>query len=258
MNSFRRLTENLLKIELTDRQIKIIFLVIAGINLFLIAMNTPFLVSQVSAEGAVRSASLWDFLKYHCSMKRESVAATWYSSMLLFMAGALALIVSATDTHSKRRILYKAGWILTGLFFIAISMDEIAQVHEDAAPFLRSTGRAVTVGAGDWVTAFLPAIVIILAALIFFFAWIFGKEKKSLVIALLAVACWIGAIFAEAVEGGSIYLPISRDVEGMIEESLEIIGSTLFCFSFVHYLKARHPDRDADAKGKRSAKKSKT
>ncbi|MEW6213301.1 MAG: hypothetical protein AB1631_33700, partial [Acidobacteriota bacterium] len=245
--------------ELTDRQIKIIFLVIAGINLFLIAMNAPFLVSQVSAEGAVRSASLWDFLKYHCSMKRESVAATWYSSMLLFMAGALALIISATDAHSKRKVLYKVGWILAGLFFIALSIDEIAQIHEDATPFLRSTGRAVEVGAGDWVAAFLPVIVIILAALIFFFVWIFGKEKKSLIIALAAVACWIGAIFAEAIEGGSIYLPISRDVEGMIEEGLEIIGSTLFCFSFVHYLKARQSGHDADARGarKRAAKKSK-
>lgn len=200
-------------------------------------MNCPFLVSQLDFERGVQSNSLIDFIKFELDLQREGVVATWYSSILLFLAGSLAWMISKTEFSIYRFPgLIKFGWLATGVFFFAISADEIGQIHENIPSYMKSKGFSVSVGPGAWVPMLLPLIAVLIVGMIFFFSVMFAREKKPLILTLVAITCWMLALLAEWSETN---MTISKDVEGFMEESLEIIGTTLFCFSFVSFLQAR-------------------
>ncbi len=228
----------MLKFELSARQLRAVLFLIIVIDLLLIAMNAPFLFAQSEPTSVAQLVTLVDFLKYQLDLKREGVLAVWFSSALLLLAGMLALLSSATEPVATRfRRTYKVGWLAVGFFFIALSADEIGQVHESVAPYLRSTGALVRVGAGDWIILLFPLILVAVVGLILFFSLIFAREKKPLVITLAAVCCWIGAVSFEAMEARLIPLEMSRAMQAMFEEGLEIIGTTLFCAGFVTHLR---------------------
>lgn len=55
-------------------------------------------------------------------------------------------------------------------------------------------------------------------------------------IALLGVFCWLGSLLAESIEGKFIHLEMTTALEGLLEESLEVIGTTLLLIAFAeHY-----------------------
>lgn len=203
-------------------------------------MNCPFLVTQLSFERGIQSDSLIDFIKFELDLQREGVVATWYSSMLLFLAGSLAWMISKIEISIYRfPRLIKFGWLAAGVFFFAISADEIGQIHENIPSYLKSKGLDVSLGPGAWVPMLLPLIAALIVGMIFFFSVMLAREKKPLILALAAIACWVLALLAEWSETNSLGISMSKDVEGFIEESLEITGTTLFCCSFVSFLQTR-------------------
>lgn len=223
-------------ISVNRRNILILYCIVGAANLLFIAFSSPTLSPQPT--GLVQPDVLASFVLSNLDLRREGVIATWYSSMLFFVTGLAALVGSRVTNQS---IVLKTGWTLAALVFIALSADEVAQVHEQLAPLLNvlnrgMPGRPYEVGAGDWIPILMPAIVAIGLGLTAFLWAAFKHHRRSLITSLAGLICWAGVIVAESVESGRLQVAMSRGVEGFIEESLEIVGTTCFLVSFVEFL----------------------
>jgi hypothetical protein len=59
---------------------------------------------------------------------------------------------------------------------------------------------------------------------------------RSQILALAGVACWVGVICAEFAEAQILRWYGKRSIQGVIEEGLEVVGTTLFLMSFLEFL----------------------
>jgi hypothetical protein len=256
----------MLKVELSRRDVLTIGVIIAAIDLLFIVMTAPVISLPFSEAQPVQLNSVLDFIKFQTDLKNEKNIATWYSSALLLLAGACALLnAKAARAAALPATDYRAGWALVSLLLFGLSVDETAMIHETLAPLINfinkgNQGAQVRVGAGDWITLLLPVIVIAAAGMIAFFWMIGSKNKRVAALTLAGVLCWVVAIFAESVEAGLLRVSLSRAVEGMIEESAEIIGTSLLLFGFVeHYVsQQRLAEEEASKSLKHKAKTSRS
>ena len=180
--------------------------------------------------------ALVGFIRHQLDLTTECVLATWYSSVLLFMAGAVALLNSQSRQPSGwLKWLSRVGWISMGFVLVGLSADEVAQIHESLAHLSNLTGEGVThrEGGGDWVPLLLPLIIAVALFMALFFLLVVRKSKGSMAIALAGLTFWSGAIVSEAIEAGFWRSNLSYQMRGFIEESCEVLGTTCLLIAFV-------------------------
>ena len=235
----------MIRIQFSRREINVLYLAVIALDAFFVFMNTP-LMSLPQIEGKpAQIATVFDFIKYQLDLKLEQNVATWYSSVLLLAAATAALLnARLAPASSKLKWVHRVGWLSMAFVLIALSADETATIHETLAQLINfinyGAGRPpVKVGAGDWIPILLPVIILIAAGMIVFFSLLFRICRRAALLALGGVLCWIGAIFAESIEAGMWRLKMSRTLEGLIEESLEIVGTTLLLIAFTEFLRRR-------------------
>lgn len=223
--------------ELHRRPVNYLYLLFILLDLFFIAV----LLLDIRSE-PLQFDSTMQFIKAKLDLKQESNLATWYSSIILFITGVFAFLNLRVNPFTAwKKWIYLAGWALIGGLLMILSADESAQIHESIATLafhaspLETRGQ-IAIGAGDWLPFLMPFIVISALGLLSFIVFSFFGRKKIMPIALLGVLCWIGAIVAESTEGRAISPVMTLALEGMIEESLEVIGTTLLMIAFSeHY-----------------------
>ena len=176
-------------------------------------------------------------------LKLEGNVAVWYSSTLLFLTALAALAIS---THVPPQItqprLYCLVWRIATLFFLGLAIDETAQLHERTGHlFTKYFGGVpgLTPGAGPvfaWLVALAPMIIVFLVVMKMAAQWL-RLHNRSRNLALAGIACWIGVLLAEFIQAQLRRLSMPRSIQGVIEEGLEIIGTTLFLISFLEFLR---------------------
>lgn len=227
-------------ITISRKGMFIFYLVVLLIDLFFIAV----LLYDVQ-NPQPQLATIPQFWFSKVDLKKEGNLATWYSSILLFVAGGVALLNLCVNPFTKTlKWIYLTGWSLIGCLLLTLSADESAVIHESIASiaFLErspATRQEITLGAGDWLPFLLPFIIGSVLGLLSFLAFSFFRCKKFMLLGLAGVLCWVGAIVGEAIEGRYIKIAMSRQMEGLIEESLEIIGTTLLMIAFAEHYRWR-------------------
>ena len=164
--------------------------------------------------------------------------ATWYSSIILFITAAAAVLNWRTGPASGWSVWpTRAGWLLLALVLVGLSADEIAQVHESLASLVNSASDGVTVrvGPGDWVPILLPFIASVAGFMVLFILFAIRKSKLAMALGLIGVACWAGAIFSEAAEGHFLQWDVTYGMRGFIEESFELLGTTCLLIAFLEF-----------------------
>jgi hypothetical protein len=210
---------------------------VAVVDLVLIAASSDA-VAWLRQNGLLSSNQLAEFFVSQLDLRAEGVIAAWYSSMLLFSAGLVAALLWNSRAHGGW------GWVLIALLLIALSADEVAQIHEQLPgryawhTWREGAAPPTLAGPADWAPFLLPAIVVAAAGMTVFFIFALRSHRLSLVTSLAAVICWIGVIAAESKEG-SAQSTASLGHTRFLEESLEIIGATLLLISFVELLRSR-------------------
>jgi hypothetical protein len=165
----------------------IVFLAaVIALDVFFILANCPLMPALMTEAPLERAYPLAAFIRHQLDLTTECVVATWYSSILLFAAGAVALLNSQSGQLSgwlKR--LSRAGWVLMGLVLIGLSADEVGQIHESLAHLSNSMGEGVArrEGAGDWVPILLPFIIAVAVFMALFFSLVVRKSM-AVVLAL--------------------------------------------------------------------------
>ena len=216
-------------------QLRSLYCVIIGFDLFFLLVNSP-LLPPVASDAPVTNL-ISSFVRYQLDLKSEGNIASWYSSALLLVGAASAGSNAFIKYSTRFGWLSRLGWITVGLIFLALSADEVAQVHEQWPLYynqlVRGTGRApIQPRAGDWLELLMPLLIAAGVILATASVLLLKSRLPSLIFALTGLLLWTGVLYAESLEAG---LLTQRELHGFIEESLELIGTTFFILSFLEF-----------------------
>ena len=174
---------------------------------------------------------------------KENVAAAWYSSMLLLVAGLIAAWCFITDkqrfTKPKDRIL-NYGWTVVSMIFILLSFDEMGSFHEMIGETTLFQKAGNSKGGGWYV--FYALIGLVAVFMISFFIVKFKTNRKALLLTVLAVLLFASNPLQEKYEMSSWRNSANPDLWRrpgfflLLEEGSEIFASFCFLFSFILYL----------------------
>ena len=168
------------------------------------------------------------------SMSYEQNVPTWYSSLLLFTAAALLFVVGAAARKSRAPFAFH--WYALGVGFIYISLDEVASIHESFG-FLRLGGVLYF----SWV---IPAAAVVVLVGLSYLRFLKHLDPKTRARFLIAGAIYVGGAVGMELPLGywTERAGTNNLVYGLIdwvEESMEVLGVTLFVLALVDHLRAR-------------------
>lgn len=125
-----------------------------------------------------------------------------------------------------------------------MSLDEGSQIHEIANdPLQRALDTQYTWLHYAWVLA--AGAVVLIVVLLFLRFWWKQPASTRILLALAAAVFLIGAVGFEVL-GGFVQQNVStgmkRAVVNMLEETFEMLGSTLAIYAFLTFLRRVSPD----------------
>ena len=152
-------------------------------------------------------------------LDEEESIGTWFSTLILFGAGALTILAGRLSSHDDRR--WARHWTLLGAGFVLLAVDEVAGFHETVNTLVRST---------HW-TAF-GAGVVALSGLAFL-PFLRGLPRRTRNMFIVAGAVYVGG--AVGVEAATIYHErndllntLGYNLWTAVEEFMEMAGVILF------------------------------
>ena len=195
--------------------------------------------------------TLWSLI----DLDQEANLTAWYSSAKLLGLAIISFMIFISEGRSPGSgAKSKWMWLVVAIIFLALSADETASIHETIADTIMKGApigvdiRESVLG-GDkykdsfaWVVLLAPFILAVSVFFLIFFYKKFSKSRTNLIISVIALGCYLLAVGSEA----TIYLaPAFTDFTAAdtlryrisigIEESGEIIGTTLFLLVFLRY-----------------------
>ncbi|MDH3739351.1 MAG: hypothetical protein OER92_09155 [Alphaproteobacteria bacterium] len=176
---------------------------------------------------------------------REGSLSTWFSSInLLLSALFLFCIFAASRKRSKERSLY---WLILGVIFLALSIDEVAELHERSHKFFELLVMILPADIAspkfresdfyhllsfNWVTMGALFSIIVF---IFFLPFLRNLSPRTAGLFLLAGALFVGgAVGFEAIGVWMNYQDIAQrgdflfEVRRVFEEAGEMYGIAVF------------------------------
>lgn len=163
------------------------------------------------------------------SLSYEGNLPTWYSATLLALCGGVLAVIASAAQGDRWR-----WWLLSAGFFY-ISFDETVGIHEAVDAMFENTSGIFYFG---WV---LPAAAIVALLGILYLPFLRRLPQPSRRRFLLSAAIYLtGALFLELPLGlwteqagneNLVYAAID-----LLEESLEMIGASLFLLALVDHL----------------------
>jgi len=174
----------------------------------------------------------------------EASIPNWFSSVLLLASGATLLTIGFARRRPDR-----AYWIGLGIVFVGLSVDEAAALHDLASPLFAGVFATLahTVGGPFVALARKPnyaweipgAIFCLVMAAVYvpFLMRLPRRTRNGIVVAGFAYVA--GAVGVDFIEGwySGLYGPRTPIFVAMVtcEETLEMIGATLFLSALLRY-----------------------
>lgn len=231
--------------------IKVIFIACFAIEIILVIGDYLFNYEDIFEKKSIRR--IWN-------IAREKSLPTWFSSIQTQLVGVTVILIAAVEApHISRLRMY--GWILVGIFFLWIGIDDFLEIHEKLGGALE---RMVADESGNqdgiagfllknpsfsWHTFIAPAFALIGLAILAFLWKAFWRLSLTRYL-ILGYGCWAiaqGIDFIEGLEGIDHYytsIQEGLDIERkygvthslkVIEEVLEMFGTTLLWVGFLLY-----------------------
>lgn len=170
----------------------------------------------------------------------ERNVPTYYSTILLFIC-ALLLYLHGILNNTDRKM--KVGWMTLAVTFLFLSIDEFIGIHESIGKLVREHVEVSGYLYFAWVIPY-GFFVVALVAVLFNFLRKLPAQTFYLFIGsgLLYVS---GALGMEIVGAHEVSTNSRKTIEYAIyvtiEESLEIIGVSLFIFALIRHLEIERP-----------------
>ncbi len=174
------------------------------------------------------------------NLNNEVGLGTWFSQIILFVAG---LLLFAIGLHYKKTQSSSMPWLILGVIFIYMSVDEGAALHELASyPTRYLLGGTSGIFTFAWV---IPALIAVAVFGLTFFKFWLSLPAKIRGLFLISAAIYItgavglemiGAAYYGANPGSMLNVTVSDSLIA-IEEGLEMSGVTIFIYSILSYMK---------------------
>jgi len=235
-----------------DKLIRVLFISCVSIELFLVCSDYIFNYIDVFDELYIRR--IWN-------MAREQSIPTWFSSIQTQLLGVTVICIGVIQQKRLNKITYWS-WIGIGIFFLWIGIDDFAEIHEKLGGALERlatdseqeqtglTGILLKNPSFSWHTFVAPFFALVGAA-ITAFLWLQFRALKLFKYVFFGFGCWVVSQGLDFIEGlddidifyTSIQTYIGVDEEyfvphtfKVIEEFLEMFGTTLLWVGFLNYL----------------------
>ncbi|HVY20860.1 MAG TPA: hypothetical protein VHA70_12400 [Bauldia sp.] len=170
----------------------------------------------------------------------EMTIPAWYSSMLMWSAAVLLAVLAVY--RSDRRVVTGIWWWSLSALFFYLSLDETASIHENLGPDLLGAYQPLPIFAFNWVIVVGPAVVIVGLA---FLPFLFRLPKSARLRIMAAGFVYVCGAYGMELVGGYVAAtnggPILYDICTAIEESLEMIGLSLFLTALLDFLASETP-----------------
>jgi hypothetical protein len=202
-----------------------------GAAIILLGWFREVYIAQFGVDTAFRD------LSYIALFDIQQSLANWFEPILLSIVALLLVAISALarqehDPHWSR-------WMALAVVFLALSVDESANLHETVFSPLRDEFG------GDRVLLWMsPALVTVALLGLYFRPLAFGLPRRH---AVQFIGC--GTLFVGGAVGVEMVSQVLAHRYGtasfeyvlaaLIEESLEIIGAVLFFLALVAYMRER-------------------
>lgn len=231
--------------------IKVIFISCIAIEITLVIGDYLFNYENIFEDISIRR--IWN-------VARESSLPTWFSSFQALLLGVTVFLIAAVEAPRISR-LKMWGWILVGMFFVWIGIDDFAEIHERLGAAIernvekQSDEQDGVVGfllqnpSFSW-HSFISPIFAMTGLFILAFLWTTFWRLNLTRYLILGFGCWAvaqGIDFTEGLDDIDDYyksIQDSLDIERkygishtskVIEEVLEMFGTTLLWVGFLHY-----------------------
>jgi len=196
---------------------------------FLLVPIVVLVGMHLFVEAAVRlSDSFPVALHNRFDLDVEANVPAWYSTVLLFTVALAAFVIHrwGAATGSERR-RWPWFWLVMATVFCLISLDEAARLHE----------AIDDAGYPKWVFFYAPLFAGLFAACTYYlFAIRDDPELRRWIIAGLIVG-FGGGVGAESVMHGFELSSRWEEFEVIVEEGLELVGTSMVLVGCVHELK---------------------
>jgi hypothetical protein len=208
---------------------------------WLIAILIALTAAGIVAEYARYYLPIGPDLPNYFSLTEEKNVPTWWSSFLLMACSVVLFAIAATKSRAAGE--FRRHWIVLGAIFCYMSIDELVEIHEwlGSIPSLNPFGSVLYYG---WV---VPASVLVLLFAVSYLRFLFHLPMPTRVKVAAAGFIYVGgAVGVEILVGfwttkhGE--LNFAWAMGGLVEEAMEMIGSSLFLYTLIEYLGRTAPD----------------
>jgi len=189
---------------------------------------------------AVNFSGLMDHSSFNraFSLDREATFNAWLSSTLLVIIALGAGVAAYVERAAGHRRRIWMGWLVVGVAFFALSVDETASMHEMAGRFVdRFLDVPGLPGVYNWVLVVGPLALLFALLMAFWLVVAIGVRTTTSRMAMMALGLWVMVPLLEAAAptlGSPLWLIA-------IEESFEVIGEVLMLGAVLVYLADRMP-----------------
>jgi hypothetical protein len=216
--------------SLDNIQLKRIPVIIACFFITDVALVSVYVANQVVG-------APFDTLTRLLDLNGESSISTWYSVIQLACVAALAGLFASRNIHPGRVSTWPL--LLLPLVFLALSMDELVQIHEwlgqKSDVLLPGNTRANTIFPETGIWMFLIGIPFVVGFLgiTFILRRYLCTVPRVLPKLLLGIAIFItGAVLIEILSNYTDYGSIWYYLEAVCEEGCEMLGVTIILWAF--------------------------
>lgn len=168
----------------------------------------------------------WLYISFF-DLDEEEALGTWFSTLILFLAGLLSLFQARYPATRANR--WHPCWWLLGIGFCLLSLDEVAGFHEFVNTVVEFT---------HW-TTFGAALVLVVGVLLIPFLRTLPRETMLLFLA--AGAIYVGG--AIGVEWATIWYQENDRLDTLgynlwngLEEFMEMVGIILYIYALLAHI----------------------
>lgn len=163
-----------------------------------------------------------------------------FSTSLMFLIAVIAFVLARA--HQRNGLDGAMGWLLIGVIFVFLGIDETAMIHEKLAQPLRESLGVGGIFYFAWIIPYTIAVGV-LAVVYLPFVWRLPPRSRNLVV--LAAAVYLSsAVGMEAINGA--YFETMEDsgivvyaLMVMVEELGEMAGLAIFLCAQIDYALTR-------------------
>lgn len=173
-------------------------------------------------------------------INNEGNIATFWNTALLLITSVIAFIIASAKFSQKNK--YRFEWLLLGLVFLYLSMDEAAVIHEKFNALLKNLPDINGWAHYKWIYAGAAAVLVLTVMFIRFYLHLDLRNKIlfPLSMALYLFGAFAGELFSGhyAQQYGTKNVTYTLMTHG--EELGEHIGIILMIFTLLTYLLANY------------------